>query len=187
MSAFRRWRLLAAWLLVLPIVLLPGVPASAGPRLPAVTVIDESGRPWKLDELVRDRPVLLGFFFTYCTKVCPVQTAVMREARESIRHRGHGSAPLLLSVSLQPITDTPQAIRSYASTFEIALGEPEGWLMVTGKTEDLRKIWSAFGEDGRSPDEHPGRVWIGRADGSWREMSVFSSPTAIADALLERP
>lgn len=160
-----------------------GAPA-AGPSLPRAALIDQDGRSVRLDELARDRPILLGFFFTGCSTVCPTQTATLRDLQEDLRH--DPAPPLLVSVSLDPLGDTPAAIRGYADRFELQLGEASGWLMLTGTADELAKVWRAFDAAPAGANDHAPVFWLARSGSrEWTRKSVFAAPAALARALRE--
>ncbi|MCK0197255.1 SCO family protein [Ancylobacter sp. 6x-1] len=163
---------------------------SPGPRLPAVDVLDQDGRAIRFSELFGDRPVLVSFFFTGCTRICPPQTALLRALQEELHNRAEaGARPLLLSVSLNPLTDTPGEIRAYAAQFDARLGRQEGWLMLTGSFEELTPVWSAFQAGGTDPDTHSDTLWIGYPSRrQWTRTSVLSpevTPQRLAELLLQ--
>lgn len=160
---------------------------SPGPTVPRVTLLDESGQGWRLRDLVQDRPVLIGFFFTGCTTVCPLQTVTMQAVQQELVRRSEtGAAPaLLLSISVDPIGDTPTSMQRYAEQFDLDLGQERGWLMLTGAAAELEPVWSSFDEGGAAAD-HTAILWIGQPDNRrWTRVSAMSPPERIADLLLE--
>ncbi|MBV1796531.1 SCO family protein [Siccirubricoccus sp. G192] len=158
-------------------------------RLPPVALVDQSGRRWPLAELGRRRTVLVSFFFTGCTSICPPQTAALDELRGELARRSAldtEAGPLLLSISLDPTGDTPEAMRGYAERFGIALGLERGWLMLGGEPAALARVWSAFEVPGGGPDSHLAFFWIGRTSSRvWRRVSAFEPPERLAALLLE--
>lgn len=165
---------------------------SPGPALPNVVLADHEGRPIAFDKLVAGRIVAVHFFFTGCTNICPVQTAVLRQTKELIENdTTAGAKPLFVSVSVNPRQDTPTRIRQYAERFDIALGETHDWVMLTGAPEETSKVIAAFDETTRqSPEDHGGAIWIGSPkNGRWARVPVSSpestSPAALSTLLRE--
>lgn len=179
-----------AWLAAAT-TLLPGkLQAEATPlRLPPVTLLDQAGRRWPLGELVRHRPVLVSFFFTGCTTVCPPQTAALADLQaELARRAGPPPGPLLLSISLDPTGDTPANLGAYAARFGIATGAAQGWLLLGGAPEALARVWAAFEVPGGGPENHLAFVWTSPPGGrSWHRDSAFAPPEALAARLLDTP
>jgi protein SCO1/2 len=161
-----------------------------GPRLPDAALVDQDGRAIRLDAAVNGRPVIVHFFYTTCATICPVQTAVLRDARTLLDRRNAGGAkPLILSVAIEPDGAAPGALRHYADQFDIRLGDAEGWLMLSGAPETIRLIRSAFDE--RTPAaEHSGALWIGSpVHARWTRVPfnapAASQPAAIASLVEE--
>lgn len=188
-----RWLARSSWM-VSALVLLPLAPAaqgdkvtssgwmSDGPQLPAVTLIDHDGRSVALVDVARDRTLVLSFFFTVCAQICPVQTATLRDLQALLARENSdlAHAPLIISISVNPIADTPEEIRRYASDFDARLGLEDGWLMLTGSVEALGRVWAAFGVSGFVPDDHAPVLWIGRPEvRRWTRISSLAPPTEI--------
>ncbi|WP_165943310.1 SCO family protein [Roseicella aquatilis] len=174
------------------VALLPGrarAGESRGGRLPPVTLLDPAGRRWPLAGLDPRRPVLVSFFFTGCVTLCPPQIMALEALREELARRPAPEVearPLLLSISLDPAGDTPEAMRRHAARFGIAPGPEQGWLMLGGDPAALARVWSAFEVPGGGPDSHLAFVWIGRAGGrSWRRVGAFEPPERLAALLRE--
>lgn len=170
-------------------------PANAqGLRVPDVRLLDHRGQPQPLAELCR-QPVLLAFFYTGCASVCPPQTAALRALRERLDAAavgGVGAAgaerrpAMLLSISLDPLNDTPEALARYAARFGVRLGRDAGWLMLTGERAQLKPVWRTFDAPENAAAEHSALVWVGDAGrGRWTRASALS-PTAALLALLQR-
>lgn len=169
-------------LLLLGPALAASGPARAAATLPRAALVDHEGRPVRLDRVARARPLLLGFFFTGCSTVCPTQTATLRDVQDELR--SEPIRPLLISVSLDPFGDTPSAIRQYAERFELRLGDETGWLMLTGPMDELRKVWSAFDAAPVSPSDHAPLLWLASPGArEWTRHSAFASASALAQAL----
>jgi protein SCO1/2 len=168
---------------------LPSAARAQAPRLPSVVLLDQAGRRWPLAGLAQRRAVLVSFFFTGCTAICPPQTAALAELQAELARRaapaGEGG-PLLLSISLDPLGDTPETMRGYAARFGITLGAERGWLLLGGDPATLARVWAAFEVPAGGPESHLAFVWIGREGGrSWRRAGALDPPEALAALLLE--
>jgi cytochrome c2 len=81
-----------------------------------------------------------------------------------------GRDVFILSMTVDPETDTPQRLKEYSSRF----GTGPGWTFVTGKPEDIRAINYKFGERSQILSEHRNEIVIGNdATGEWQRDSVF--------------
>ncbi|MEO6709818.1 MAG: SCO family protein [Planctomycetota bacterium] len=105
-----------------------------------VTEHDLLGKVWVVD-----------FFFTTCSGPCPRITTQMRALQDDLA----GSSVQLVSISVDPATDTPEALRDYA---ERVGADTSRWWFLTGDetaTDDL--IRSSFA----LPVEHASGAQIG--------------------------
>ncbi len=154
---------------------------SPGPAVPDVTLLDQDGRDVALASLIDMRPVVVNFFFTGCFATCPMQTAQLAELQSEMSARPPmGPPPLILSISLSPMSDTPAAMTDYARKFDIQLGDRANWLMLTGGYDDLRRVWQAFGQDISAAEDHAAQFWIGRpGEHRWTRVDPLAEPSAI--------
>jgi protein SCO1/2 len=153
--------------------------------LPGVSLLDQSGMPRSLAGIARGRPVALSFFFTGCTTICPPQTAAMQALQDELRGAA-GTRALLLSITLDPLGDTPEAMRDYAGRFGLMLGPEHGWFLLGGDPRALQQVWNAFGQPGSRPEEHAAQIWLGAPDGrTWRRVGALTPPGQVASMLRE--
>ncbi len=158
------------------------------PPIPAVELTDQDGKHWQLQELIRQRPVLINFFFTGCKAICPTQTIQMRNVMKSVAAKSSGPAsPLFLSISLDPLGDTPESIQQFIDKFGITAGEKNNWLFLRGSIENLEPVWKAFQQPVGAASQHDALFWIGRPSRAlWTRAGPLSSEQDIATLLLER-
>ena len=108
--------------------------------LPEVRLLDRHGQPFAFPAgLPADRPVLLQFVFTTCGTICPILSNTFREAREELE--GLDPRPLLVSLSIDPEQDTPEALRDYAAGLQAGGSD---WVFLTGRREDIEAVQKAF-------------------------------------------
>lgn len=136
----------------------------SAPAIPDVSLLDEQGRSVRLRALLADRTVAINFIYTGCSSFCPPQTAVFRATQLRFGElRGSSHAPLLLSLSIDPLSDSPQALRQYAARFDAKLGSAHGWMMLTGDVGAVERTTRAFGASSQRVDDHPVQLWVGCA------------------------
>ena len=93
--------------------------------------------------------MLLDFIFTSCPGPCPILTSshvtLQRSLPPELRARTR-----FVSISLDPVRDTPMALRSYAQKRGADL---TGWSFLTGDPETVARVVQAYGVGTlRSPD-----------------------------------
>jgi cytochrome oxidase Cu insertion factor (SCO1/SenC/PrrC family) len=113
-----------------------GVAAPIAPA-PSFTLIDQLGRPVSDAEL-RGKVVVADFIYTTCTDICPALTAQMGALRTRLAAEGLlGDDVMLLSISVDPMRDTPEVLRAYSEPFA---AEPANWLFLTGAEPAIRQV-----------------------------------------------
>lgn len=120
-----------------------------------VAVTDQTGRQLSFrDEVVGEGPVMMTFVYSNCTTVCPVANTVLQLVEEELDRRGD-TRMRLVSVSIDPVTDTPDKMAALAHD----LGAGPRWRFVTGR----RRRWMRrCGQWGRAPN-----LWASTPRCSW--------------------
>ncbi len=111
---------------------LPPLGAASNGRL-----VDVDGKPAALRDLLGDRIVVLSFVYTACSDVngCPLATHVLSEIQQRVLE----SAPdltrqlRLITLSFDPLNDTPEVMKAYGSRFE---HPPFDWRFLTTEGND---------------------------------------------------
>jgi protein SCO1/2 len=167
-------------LLALALAVAPGpAPVSVGP-VPDETLVDQDGRPVRVvSELLRGRTVAVNFVFTTCTTICGPMAAVFGKLQDELGAR-YGKDIRLVSITLDPDTDTPQRLKSFAAKFK----RREGWTLLTGSREKVRAVAKALGGWESEKMAHAPVVLLGNLDtGAWVRMDGFARPAALAQEL----
>jgi protein SCO1 len=160
------------------------VPTSFYSNFQGLKLKDQEGRPLDAATL-RGHLVLVNFVYTGCSTVCPVQTRALadmqRQLPTALRQRVR-----LLSVSLDPLQDTPQALKNFAKHMGADLG---GWTFATGRPQDTERLAKAlrlFRPDPnvRKPDDHSTALWLIDAKGEMR-MRYGGNPPDVPRLLRE--
>jgi protein SCO1/2 len=106
---------------------------------PDFSLVDHEGNPFALSGL-RGRAVLLDFIFTSCPGPCPMQTAahvrLWKRLPETLRARTH-----FVSVSIDPVTDSPARLRSYAEARGVDFAS---WTFCTGEVGAVQAVLDAY-------------------------------------------
>jgi protein SCO1/2 len=106
------------------------------PRLgevPAFTLTGADGQPFGTRDL-DGRPWVVDFVFTSCPSVCPRMTEQMAQLQTWLRNRALDGRVHLVSISVDPTTDTPAVLRAYADRFG---ARPSTWTFVTGPQQAI--------------------------------------------------
>ncbi|MFL5322255.1 MAG: SCO family protein [Myxococcaceae bacterium] len=149
---------------------------------PNVAVQDDAARSFKFyDEFVKDRTVIVNFIFTTCTGICPRSTAKLIEVKKQLAARFPKDISFV-SVSVDPVVDTPETLRKYMARFEIEPGK--GWRFVTGTEANCRAIRERLGFRSDDKMDHTGLfIWGNERTGVWGMIPSISSAEQIALAV----
>lgn len=154
-------------------------PAARFPvRLRDMMVTDARSRTrfMLLRDLVRDRVAVISFMFTGCSTICPMQGNLLSGAQKRLA-REMGETVIFASISISPLTDTPEALVQFANTY--AAGP--GWHFLRAGVPETQRFQEGF--DGLVPriEDHPPMIAIGRtSNASWSRLYGTPSPAQIA-------
>lgn len=154
--------------------------------IPDVEVLDQEGRRVRfVSDLVAGRVVAIHFIFTNCTTICPPLAATFGSLRRLLGERA-GRDVFLISVSVDPVNDTPARLRAWAEKF----GSGPGWTLVTGEREPMVRLLKALGGYTADMNDHPPLVLVSNRRGEWRRAYGLASPkklVAVIDAMAASP
>ena len=118
-------------------------------EVPDLVLVNQDGVRVRLPQaLAADRPVLLDFFFSTCTTVCPVRSAGFSSLLK--RLGAEAREVRVVSITIDPDHDTPEVLRDYRARF----GGGQEWELLTGSREDVERVSKAFDAYGSSKSEH---------------------------------
>ena len=125
-------------------------------RIPDTRVLDQDGRELKFyTDLVRGRTVAVNFIFTTCTTICPPLGATFRRVQQELGERA-GRDVHLISVSVDPVNDTPERLKAWGAKFKAA----PGWTFVTGAKPDIDELLRALAASTARPEDHSPTILI---------------------------
>jgi protein SCO1/2 len=156
--------------------------AAAAPQIPDVPVYDQQGRRLNFyTDLVKGKTVAINFIFTTCTTVCPPLTATFRKVQQELDARA-GREVELISVSVDPTTDTPERLKGFAEKFKAG----PGWTFVTGGKPEIAALLKALGAAAADKNDHTPMLLVGNdAAGRWTRTYGLSPASAILKVIDE--
>lgn len=150
-------------------------------RIPDVEVYDQNGKRLRFhSDLIKGKTVAINFIFTTCTAICPPLTATFRRVQQEIVAQ---KLPVeLISISVDPVTDTPERLRDFASKFKAG----PGWTFVTGDKAAIDSILRVLGTAVAVKTDHTPMILIGNdASGYWTRTYGLSSPSTLIKVIAE--
>ena len=153
--------------------------AFSSTRIPDAQVFDQNGRQLNFySDLIKGKTVAINFIFTTCTTICPPLTATFRRVQQEAAARGMDVQ--LISVSVDPVTDTPERLRDYAAKFKAG----PGWTFVTGDKALVDSILASLGAAVSNKNDHTPMILIGNdASDYWTRAYGLTSPTKIVELI----
>ena len=155
-------------------------PENAALKIPDVRVVDQDGRALNFySDLVEGKTVAISFVFTSCTTICtPLGTRMtalqpLLKGRDDVR---------LISVTIDPTTDTPQRLKEWSSKF----GPRPRWTLVTGDKPELEKLLKALRAYSGDPSSHSPLMLVGNdLTGRWTRVNGLQPAEKILAAIDE--
>jgi cytochrome oxidase Cu insertion factor (SCO1/SenC/PrrC family) len=149
------------------------LPAQA-PKLPDVDLVDQDGHKVRFyTDLVRGRTVAIDFVFANCQTICPILGANFAKVNRMLG--SDSSRFLLISLSVDPLNDTPASLHAYAARF----GSGPSWRLLTGEKRNVDELLRALGEYTADKTAHSSDVLIGNGRSPWIHGKGMGSPADI--------
>jgi protein SCO1 len=161
-----------------------GARAAAPPEsFPNVELRTQDGTRVRFYEgLIKGKVVLINFFFTSCTTICPRTTDNLVKVEEALGER-LGRDVVMISITVDPGTDTPAVLGKYALRYRTK----PGWYFVTGSLKDIDLIRRRLGvnRDGGDKSQHTGVLVYGNEEtGQWAATPAMADPKEIVRSVL---
>jgi protein SCO1 len=139
-------------------------------------LVDQDGKPVKFkSDAIADKVVVIEFFYTSCTTICPVTTTLLTQAQRGLGDR-FGRDVRFVSITVDPTTDTPQRLKTYATRHQA----PPGWLWLTGQKPLVDKVLTGLGAYTADFVDHPSMIVVGDGrSGEWTRFYGFPAPEQI--------
>ena len=107
------------------------LPKSYAP-LGEFALTERTGRQVTRDDLL-GKVTVVGFVFTCCHQTCPMVSGVMNRLRSELP-----TETRLISISVDPVTDTPEVLTEYAA--KLSQATEENWWFLTGDRDEIHDL-----------------------------------------------
>lgn len=141
-----------------------------------VELVDQDGRKVRFySDVLKGKTVIVNAFFTTCTSVCPPMNRNMEKIQAALGDRV-GKDVLLVSISVDPETDTPARLKEYSRKFHAGAG----WLFLTGKKENVDWALYKVGQYVEDKQDHTTVFIVGNeATGLWKKAFGMAKPAEL--------
>lgn len=138
-----------------------------------VELLDQDGRKVRFySDVLKGRTVVINALFTSCTNVCPPMSRNFERIQEALGQR-LGKDVFLVSITVDPLTDTPARLKEYAQKFHARAG----WSFLTGKKENVDWALYKLGQYVEDKNDHKTIVIIGNeTTGLWKKAFGLAKP-----------
>jgi protein SCO1/2 len=145
-------------------------------NIPDVELLDQDGRKVHFyTDLVKGRVVAVNFIFTTCTTICPPLGATFARVQKELGERA-GRDVHFISVSVDPVTDTPERMKAWGAKFHAG----PGWTLVTGDKPAIDSLLKALAASAARREDHSPFVIVGNdALGQWSRAYGLAAPSQL--------
>jgi cytochrome oxidase Cu insertion factor (SCO1/SenC/PrrC family) len=155
-------------------------PSQAQKYFTDVELINQDGKKVRFySDVLKGKTVVVNAFFTTCTSVCPPMNRNMEKIQEAFGDRV-GRDVFLVSMTVDPETDTPARMKEYAQKFHAG----PGWVFLTGKKENLEFALYKLGQYVEKKDDHKTIFIIGNEPtGLWKKAFGIANVAEIVQVV----
>jgi cytochrome oxidase Cu insertion factor (SCO1/SenC/PrrC family) len=144
-----------------------------------VLVTQDNKRVHFYDDLLKGKVVMINFMFATCKGVCSPMTANLAKVQGYLGER-LGREIVMISITVDPETDTPAALKKYAESHKVM----PGWYFLTGEKKNVDWVLYKLGGYVEEKGEHSAVLIAGNVStGEWVKMHAMANPTEIANAV----
>jgi len=144
----------------------PATKSAAEKYFSDVELIDQDGQKVRFySDVLKNKIVAINTFFTTCTNICPPMNRNFEKMQDSLGDR-LGKDVFLVSITVDPETDTPTRLKEYGRRFHAR----PGWMFLTGKKENVDWALYKLGQYVETKDNHTSIFIIGNEPkGLWKK------------------
>ncbi|HYY41720.1 MAG TPA: SCO family protein [Pyrinomonadaceae bacterium] len=165
-----------------PTTTAPANDAASAPvvAIPDLELLDQDGHTIHFyRDLVQGKVVAVNFIFTTCTTICPPLGATFARVQKELGERA-GRDVRLISISVDPVTDTPERLKAWGAKFHAG----PGWTFVTGAKPQIDELLRALGGAVARREDHSPVVLIGNdARGQWTRTYGLAKPSQLVQII----
>lgn len=147
--------------------------------VPDVQVISQSGEHLRFNsDVVKGRVAVVTGFFTTCTAMCPITQENLSHLAKLLGNR-LGKDVVIISVSVDPVNDTPERMKAWGEKFHIG----PGWTLVSGDKGQVETLLKSLGLYVALPQRHQSALMIGNQKAGWVRASSWSTPEKLVKVI----
>jgi len=118
---------------------------------------------------------VMNFVFTSCTTICSPMGANFGELQKHV-----GAGVRLVSVSIDPATDTPAKLKKWSRQFHAG----PSWTLLTGEGDDVTRLLKALGVYSPNRFAHSPVMLVGDGtSGRWLRGNGLAAPDDVVELI----
>jgi protein SCO1/2 len=133
-----------------------------------VELINQHGQKMRLySDVIKGKVVVINTFFTSCEGVCPLMSNTISYIQKKL-----GQKVQFVSISVDPLKDTPDALKDYANRFKAL----SGWIFLTGSKQNVDLALSKLGGKVDNRESHNTIFIVGNEPtGLWKKANGLAN------------
>ena len=150
-------------------------------EVPDITVVSTDGIHASFRDLLRGRVTAIQLMFSRCKSICPIEAATLARVQEALGDNPANNIRLL-SLSIDPLTDTPDVLKAWLERF----GARRGWTAVSPVEADLAPVRAFFDRAPTLVEDHSTVIHLVDRNGLlvWRTLDL-PEPNEVAKVLIQ--
>lgn len=130
-------------------------------------------------DMLEGKTVVMNVIYTNCKDACPLITQVLKEVRSRLSESA--SQIQFITLSSDPIRDTPQALKQFAQKQGV---DVPGWTFLTGRKDNVDHILKKLGQYSPEVEGHSTLLIAGNVPAKrWSKIRPDAPPQAIVARL----
>lgn len=141
-----------------------------------VVLVNQDGASMRFySDLIKGRTVIAIPFFTECTGACPVMNQTLAQIQDWLGDR-LGREAVIVSMSVDPATDTVPVLREYAKHYNAR----PGWHFLGGRRENVELALRKLGQSVEVRENHTNIMIIGNErTGLWKKAFALADAASL--------
>ncbi len=155
------------------------------PDIPNITMFNQDGKRARVYDILKGKITVINFIYTSCTSVCQILTSNFRQLEKALDVIDKDSEVQLVSISIDPDTDTPARLRQYAEKQRIDLSR---WTLLVSSLNSIEKLSRSLGFSNLDKSTHaPGVVIWDDIDKKWQRFVGITPAHILSKEIAKLP
>ena len=145
-----------------------------------LTLQNQHGEEFRFySDLMQDKIVFINPFFSECPGTCPVMHTMMQQVQAHLGDK-LGESVVMLSITVDPINDTPEVLKEYAESY----GAKPGWHFLSGSVNNVNTIMKKLGKYVETREQHDTIILIGNLKTKlWKKANGLAKASEVIEVL----